>query len=113
MDQNPYESPREANPRSTLAITIGRIAAVVLWVLAALRIVNGVLVALLVPGASEFMKSDPAIFAMFFASRYLLPSSGIALLGLAAWRRKVIFAALGIVLVILGVGLPHIIGAFM
>src|SRR5262245_34551174 len=96
MDQNPYESPGDdVKPRSTLGITIGRIVAVVLWVIAVLRISDGVLAAIFVPSASEFMKSAPALFAAFFASRYILPSAGISLLGVAAWRRRVTFAVLG------------------
>ena len=98
MEQNPYESSvAEANPKSTLGITIGRIVAVAFWLLSLLVALDLALSLLLTPEYVENMKSAPWPFAIGTATTHILPSSALALLGVAAWRRSIIFAVIGLV----------------
>src|SRR5262245_7887414 len=99
MDVNPYESSVASSaPEGTLGTTISRIVARVFWFLAVLPVLDGVLILAGNPFENPYFELKE--FAINCVIWRVLPSLGLALWGVAAWRRSIVMGMIGSVLML-------------
>lgn len=86
--KNPYESPGSSLPRrGNLAQALPRIAALVLWLIAALLVWQS-LAALRVPDIVARYESNPPLFVFILTVAIAFPILGIGCFGVASWQRS-------------------------
>src|SRR5262245_30749651 len=96
MEDNPYASPKpEINQPPDTGRLLLRLLAVCFWLMS-LLLVFGIVTSWNRPEITARSAENPVFAAAIWTVGFILPALGLAVLGLASWRRRWVLAFIGL-----------------